>query len=328
MQQELPTYIQTYLEFLQNDGKTLSTIEQYRSNLRKFHSWITYYKKDGQIELNNISKSDFQDYFDFLHSKKYSDATIRKIATVLNNMLKYHKLPNHINLNKLASAEPLRNLVEDDFISKEQFRRLRGSLEAREGFNNGIHSISNLSARDYLIERNLSIILLIRSHGLTPSQISAINMSDINFVQRELRIKTLPGIVLSLDKYEAKYIYEYYKSIPTNVRPLLHSDNPLFVAFNNTSMTFQFDYDNGKPKRLTERGIREMIKNEVIRAGLSNISSTHLRNSCILDHLSKGTPDDEIARLFGLSPSPSQLHYSLKRYKTYLKEIKGKDVKI
>ncbi len=149
------------------------------------------------------------------------------------------------------------------------------------------------SARDALIHRNMAIVQLIRYKGLRPKEISSINMHMVNFAQSIMEFK-VDGQrnIYPLTGKNIQYICEYYQSIDPLKRPKRKSDDPLFVSFNNRSNDYQYDYENAQPKRLSARGIQEMIKDGVQLAGLRKISAKHLRNSCILDHLLSGQRDE------------------------------------
>lgn len=166
-------------------------------------------------------------------------------------------------------------------------------------------------ARDFLIDRNLAIVHLIRYKGLRPKEISSINIGMVNLGQATLEFKQS---VYKLSGKTIEHVRTYLQTIEPLKRPQLHSKEPLFVSYNNRSQDYQYDYEKDKPKRLSTRSIQEMIKDEVKLAGLRKISAKHLRNSCILDHVRSDQDDNEILRNFHLTHP-----YSLHRYKDFIK---------
>lgn len=315
MVKELPSFIVQYVNFLENEGRRPSTLQQYSSDLSTFYSWIIKNggeEKDVNI-LESLNEDHYKKFFSYLKNRNFAAATIRRYATVLNKLLSFYDLPSKIDVHALSGADNQRELTPGDFISNREFKRLVSSMSTKV---NALET--NLTARDYLIDRNLALVLLIREYGLSSTQLSEINMNNINFAQNELIINSIPGVKFPLTPKQKKHLYSYYQSIPKNVRPVFHSGEPLFVAFNNKSMSFQYDYASGHPKRLSARAIREILKEEVIRAGLRRLSSKHLRNSSILSRIKDGMSDEDIGKFYSLSPSSSQLYYSLKRYKSFL----------
>lgn len=148
-----------------------------------------------------------------------------------------------------------------------------------------------------------------RYKGFRPKDFSSIITNTLNLAQSTL---TFNHVVYKIPDTHAEYIRDYLNSIEKSKRPRWHSSDPLFVAFNNRSHDYQYDYVNEEPKRLSVRGIQEMIKDEVRLAELRKLSAKHLRNSCILDHVMSGQDDLEIQRYFHLSHP-----FSLHRYKKY-----------
>src|SRR5699024_6358442 len=165
------------------------------------------------------------------------------------------------------------------------------------------------AARDFLIDRNLAIVHLIRYKGLRPKEIASINMDMVNLGKFRLEFNQN---IFKLSGKPIEHIRAYLQTIEPLKRPRLHSKEPLFVSYNNRSQDYQYDYDREEPKRLSTRSIQEMIKDEVKLARLRKLSAKHLRNSCILDHVRSGQNDKEMLRYFHLTHP-----YSLHRYKYY-----------
>ncbi|WP_420798648.1 hypothetical protein [Lederbergia galactosidilytica] len=157
------------------------------------------------------------------------------------------------------------------------------------------------------------MVYLIRYKGLRPKEISSINMSMINLAQSTIEFKQDGHRnIYKLSDEPLQHVLTYLKTIDPLKRPRYLSNDPLFISFNNRSNDYQYDYANEQPKRLSTRGIQEMMKDEVRLAGLRKLSAKHLRNSCILDHVLSDRNDKEIQRYFHLS-HPHSLH----RYKVY-----------
>lgn len=199
---------------------------------------------------------------------------------------------------------PLRSLTNNDFISDEEMNILLSSMRKP----------NNSEARNNLIDRNLAIVSLARYYGLTPKDISSITMDQINLHQKTIKlINGNDSLVVKIEDDHIQYIRDYLYSIDKKIRPRYNSTDPLFVAYFNFTKRFLFDFEKGKPKVLSIRAIQEIIKDEVKLAELRKISAKHLRNSCILEHLSNGKSVEEIVTYFRLSDS-----YSIHRYQKYL----------
>lgn len=305
MQRLFPDYVQNYSKFLIDKGRKRSTLKQYSSDLEKFLDWMNKYK--GSIDLDtlrSLTGQDLEAYVKHLYDMGLSDATFRRLLSVLNRFLKYLNINTGSILDK-PKERPLRPLNTYDFISDDEMEKLLNSMRKP----------NNSTARDYLIERNLAIVCLARYYGFTPKDISSITMDKINLAQKTIEIKTVgSSLIIELKDEHIQYVLDYRNSIEKSLRPRLRSKDPLFVSFFNPTCRFNFDYAAGMPKALSIRGIQEMIKDEVKLAGLRKVSAKHLRNSCIIDHLSNGLSNEAIVSYFRLSDP-----FSIRRYKEYLK---------
>ncbi|MGG0888963.1 tyrosine-type recombinase/integrase [Cytobacillus horneckiae] len=300
MKHLFPDYVEDYNEALVSKGLKQSTLKQYSSDLGKFLNWMDTYK--GSVDINtlrSLSGQDLETYVKYLSDNGISDATFRRLLSVLNQFLNHQGVNTGSILNK-PKERPLRSLNEYDFISNEEMAELLISMSKP----------NSSTARDYLIERNLAIVYLARYYGFTPRDISSITMDKINLAQKTIEVST--NRIIKLKDEHIRYIRIYRNSIEKTIRPRLRSKDPLFVSFLNRTCSFQFDYATGMPKGLSIRGIQEMIKDEVRLAGLRKISAKHLRNSCIIDHLSKGSSIRTIISYFQLSDP-----FSIRRYKEY-----------
>jgi site-specific recombinase XerD len=313
MHVKLPVYMTAYLDHLTSTGK-IATMKQYRSGLRVFVSWFKDYneKYDVSQSFTSLTNDDYLVFVEWLERKQYSHATMNRIATTITNLQLFLDVPVRVKVRELINTSKTFPLKKDDFITDLEFKKLTWPLTQGSGTPN--------YARNILSNRNLSLILLMRYYGLTPAQLSRINMEDINLAQNELVIYFKHGQkkVLHLQQSIKNTIYAYLHDIDEKARPRYHTKDPLFVAYNNSSKSFQFNYDGEdcpEPKRIAERSIMKMLNVEVAKVNLHPLSSTHLRNRAILDHVRTGNGDEKVMQRFGIT-----FPYYLKRFRDYLKE--------
>lgn len=206
--------------------------------------------------------------------------------------------------------QPNRALRDEDFISPEEEQRLKRIVTSLEGL-----SEKQQSVRPLLIDRNISILILLIDYGLSLQELVSLNMHHIHFETNSISVPAVSGvertIILTTD--DKKQLYTYYKNIPKPVRPNYHSDDPFFIAFDFNRGTYRWVYENDAPKALTEIAIQKMIRLEVKRANLrKGISSQHFRNTFILRLIKQQIPEQEIIKLVGFKSK-----ISLKRYYLY-----------
>lgn len=284
----IPEYASKYLEQLQATGRKASTIKQYAYDLNVFFKWLEASKQDTSADaLKSLTKAD---YMAFLNAQECSADTVRRLANVLDrfNAAIGHNGPG---LQKDALAPVKRPLQATDFISDKDFKELITSMRA--------HSNDSV-ARDYLMDRNISIVLLIRFYGLSIRDISAISMNQVTFAQKTIFLPNRK-IDITLEDDHIKTLLNYYNSIPKDRRPRFRTDDPLFVAFFNKTSSFKINNATGQLQRLSIRAIQKMINEEMARAGIRGKSATQLRNSFILDLLKGDHEPGEIVKYMGFA---------------------------
>lgn len=292
------TYVSRYIESLID--KKPGTVRQYASDLKQFAVWL-----DAQDthDIQNVTTEDVIEYAEHLKQTDRNPVTIKRHLSSVRQLLLFYGVTITLTDDQQASVRKTVPLGRDDFISPADMQVLLASMQKPV----------QLPARDALIHRNLSIVLLMREHALRPKDIATLSMAQVNLAQGVIECNGETGdISLRISDGNAQHIRNYLQDIDELKRPRYHSNDPLFVAFNNRSQDYQFDYSKNQPKRLTVRSIQKMVTDEVRRAELRNISAKHLRNSCILDCVATGQPDDAICRSVFLTNE-----LSLRRYKTY-----------
>lgn len=315
---ELPGYMERCLDNMKGDGLKESYIKRSRSDLRVFQSWIDLVN-DGQESspewIQLLTKEDFKKFVSWL-SDHYSDASVNRICTVVAKLLQFLGVRTGFVLKDLVEAPKSFPLKKKDFVADQEYSLLLESFRLSQ-------NVPDLykSAHKELSNRNISILYLMRFYGLTPAQISRISMKDIHFTQNELQVDHDGHITtLKLLLKHKKQIYSYLLDIPEDRRPHFQTEAPLFVSYNNTSMSFQIDNDKSVdqvvPQRLAERSIMKLLQVEIQRAGIRQVSSTHFRNRAILDAIESGMEDRKVMNVFGITSSRN-----LRRFKVFLEEI-------
>ncbi|MGX1266802.1 site-specific recombinase XerD [Rossellomorea marisflavi] len=292
--------VDRYIDILKSAGKKPGTLKQYASDLNQFISWLD----SSHVQtLHALTSEDMNTYVNRLEEKQLRPATMKRHLSAINQFLAHHQL----GIKASSDQDPTRHaipLTPQDFVSHHEITSLLDSMKKP------IRS----AARDELINRNLAIVHLLRYKGLRPKDLSALDMNTVNLAQSTIQYSRDGRTVsYSLSPKEVQYLRDYIMGIEPLKRPRFHTDDPLFVAYNNRSKDYQSDYVNQQPKRLSVRSIQEMIKDEVRLAGLRKISAKHLRNSCILDHVQSGQNESDIQHYFHLTHS-----FSLHRYKQYM----------
>lgn len=305
---------QIFTDYLLHKGRKPSTIKRYMYDVEHFLTWLETTDRVIDEEIwESLNKKDFKEFFHYLKEERhYSDKTIHRIYIALNRLYESLDLPSPIE-SVIQIDQPDRSLRDKDFISSKEEKRLKEVVS----------SLANLTdkqeaTRPMLLERNLSIIILLLDYGLSLQELVSLQMKHIHFENNTISIPESSKINRTIDlKEEDKlHLYHYYKTIPEPVRPKYHSNDPLFVAFDYTRGTYHWSYDDDAPKFLTEISVQKMIRLEVKRANLrKGISAQHFRNTFILSKIKQKNNPEHIMQQIGFKS-----HLSLKRYYNYYKQ--------
>lgn len=305
----LPDYVEDFLESLETDGLKLSSIKRYRADLQKFFQWLEDNALQTDLEgIHSISIIEVTKYVNYISNLNYSDDTVRRLNVVLNRFFSHLGiyLPSNANLSVTPSK---RDLIDTDFVSEQDMKKLYSSMKRQVDMSPGLA----LAARNRLIDRNISIVYLIRVYGLTPADIHSIDMNQVNFAQSAI---TVNQRIITISSEHIGVILRYFNDIPEALRPRYRTQDPLFVAYYNSKSEYRFDYRLGHPSRLSIRSIQHMIQSEVSLARIRGITATNLRNTCILEMIKSGKSEEELVHFFGFKNG-----YSINRYKKYLNSL-------
>ncbi|MEC2531443.1 site-specific integrase, partial [Bacillus cereus] len=305
--------IQGFSSYLLNKGRKPSTIKRYIYDVESCIQWLHQsgrFSDSEEMNWESLYKKDFEAFFNYLiEERQYSDKTVHRIYIVRNRLYEYLDLPRPIE-GVVHIAPPDRALRTEDFISIQEEERLKQVSASLEGLTE-----KQRTSRPMILERNLSIIILLLDYGLSLHELVALRMKHVHFENNTLSIPedTKINRTIQLKEVDKLHLYHYYKTIPEPVRPRYHSDDPLFVAFHFRLGTYLWSYDNDAPKFLTDMSVQKMIRLEIKRANLrKGISAQHFRNTFILKMIQQQYTAEDIVKQVGFKTD-----VSLKRYYTY-----------
>ncbi|PEY46321.1 integrase, partial [Bacillus cereus] len=101
--------------------------------------------------------------------------TVHRIYIVLNRLYEYLDLPSPIE-SVINISPPNRALRTEDFISLQEEERLKQVSASLEGLTE-----KQRTTRPMILERNLSIIILLLDYGLSLHELVALRMKHVHF---------------------------------------------------------------------------------------------------------------------------------------------------
>ncbi|MFI8575737.1 tyrosine-type recombinase/integrase [Rossellomorea aquimaris] len=206
MQDSSSTTIDSFLKWLEQEGKSSNTISTYHQELKKFELWL----QEHHQELEDVTQKAVQDYILFLEEMGKSPITTDKILGVIRTFSKYIKKPDitfDIQINKAEKRE------EIDVLTREDCEKLLSEVKEHEN------------------ERNIAIVYMLLHTGIRVSELCALNQSDVDFHDDHLK-------VMSAHQEERVIpLSEELKHHILNYLPLNPTEKALFVSKSHERLT-------------------------------------------------------------------------------------------
>ncbi|MDD2907206.1 MAG: tyrosine-type recombinase/integrase [Candidatus Gracilibacteria bacterium] len=267
-----------YLEVIKN--KSPKTVEQYDRHLRKFSEYISEkYKNLDIFQTEDISLEIADGFRSYLYEKRrtISIKTANAYMITIRSFLKFLEKKGYKSLSATAIDLIKAEDRHVEFLNQEELDRL----------------FSAPNTNTIIGSRDLAIMECIYSTGLRISELTNLNVSDINLNRREFAVrgKGRKVRVVYLTKHAAKLIGDYLEKRNDSL-------TPLFIR-HNTKKEDISNLDNEKV-RLTRFFITNMVKKYALKAYiLKDISAHTLRHSFATTLLSNGADLRAIQEMLG-----------------------------
>lgn len=223
MREELEQFLLS-LEVQRNYSK--HTVQAYRTDLNEF---IVFFEEKKLSFPSGLDRFLVRDFVSFLSERGLSrNSLLRKISAL-------HSFINHLLSNRILSKDPF------DLISlpKREKRLPRFLTEGEIGQLQDANSpelIEEEEDKTYLFsERDFAIFELMYSSGLRRSEVSGLNIGDVDFYSGMLRVfgKGSKERVVPIGSRALLCLRAYLQT-----RPLPHgAGEPLFLNCNNTRLS-------------------------------------------------------------------------------------------
>lgn len=274
-----------FLEVLEFEKKYSNyTILNYRNDLEDFLFFI----ESKKISIKKIDYGTIRAYLNVLYDKKYSNKTIARHISTLRSFFKYLKKKNIIDVNPMT-------LVSNPKLEKKLPKVLSYS---------DLDSILNaLDDGTVLGNRNTLILELLYATGIRVSELVNIQLKDIDFKKREIRI---------LGKGNKERIV-LYGSRCEKLLDIYKSDS--FPTLNKKGLDYLLLGVRGN--KINERQVRTIVDEAVTVAGTKLHISPHVLRHTFATHMLNGGADlRSVQQLLGhesLSTTTIYTHVSNER---------------
>ena len=296
--------IQKFLQYLMDERHfSEHTVKAYNSDLQ---SLLTYLNEENITLIKDVEFFILRGYVANLFDKEYSKSTIERNIASLKSFYKF--------------------LIKKGFLEENPAKQLKFPRKEKKLFNVfNIDDIFLLLSKPDRSEiaglRDALILELLYATGLRVSELINLNISDIDFTGKRLRVlgKGKKERIIPLSDYHIDLITDYIKRRSTLCRNKEIIGNQLLI--------------NKHGGRLTDRSVRRILEKYLTLCGLPLLYSPHsIRHTFATHLLENGADLRSIQELLGhssLSTTEKYIHLNLvKLLDTYDKthpKAKGKN---
>jgi len=282
-----------YLSFEKN--YSVNTIRGYRKDLEEFLKFLEAQKIES---LESVKPFHLRYYLLFLKREKREPTTIARKLSSIRSFFKY----------LLKQKKVKKNLV--NYLSNPKISKKLPLVPTEEEINNFIDNLEE-GRNEFLDLRDRALLEIAYGCGLRVSEIANLTLDQINFGLQIIRIvgKGKKERIVPFGKKAFKALKDYLE-----IRDFLLSKL-------NKKTTYVFL--NLRGERLTERGIRYVIKERGKKQGLFYLHPHTLRHAFATHLLNAGVDLRSIQEMLGHSSLTTTEVYTKVNYeyllKTYLK---------
>lgn len=267
-------YIEEFITSLKAEKDVSAhTIRAYSNDLKEFHSFSDKKPED-------IDNLEIRSFLASLHYRKLKKSSIsRKLATI-RSFYKYLHKEGYVKKNpaKLVSSPRLPKQLPKFLTIDETF----SLMNAPEGDT-------------FKATRDKSVIELLYSSGLRVSELTSLDISDLNIKESIVRVK-------------GKGKKERITPVGTNAMTAIKDYLPERISLKKKSQAL---FLNNRGGRLTQRSVRRILLQYCRIAGLKGYPSPHTLRHTFATHLLHGGADlRAIQELLGHSSLSTTQRYT------------------
>ncbi|MDB9823355.1 tyrosine recombinase XerC [Deltaproteobacteria bacterium] len=294
----LADLIEKFIDYISSQrGYSDHTVRNYRIDLNRFSDFLSDRRElKGEeralMEMGDIDYIDIREYLGSLYGE-YKRTTIARKLSAIRSFFYF------LERNGLGKSNPAA-----DISTPKRGKYIPGHLAVDEIFR----LLQVPDRKKPLGLRDLAIIEVLYSCGIRVAELTGLNMSDIDFDQRLVRVigKGDKERIVPIGRKALKAVKDYLEATTSLRRKDRDTDSravPLFI-----------NYRGG---RLSTRSIGAIIKKYIRECGLMNDITPHSLRHTFATHLLDGGADlrsvQELLGHVSLSTTQKYTHVSLDR---------------
>lgn len=260
-------YLNMYLATLRIEGKSPATLEQYYLRIRQMLTFI------GK-EAADITLYDLRYYLAcYRKVRKVSNTTLDTVRRYIRAFFGWLSAEGHISQNPAAALKPIqRQQVLKKEYSPVELEKIRNACQTK---------------------RDIALIEVLYATGARVSEISGLNISDVDFDRLEVKVlgKGNKERIVYITERCAMYLKEYIESRKDY-------EDSLFVS------------TRAPHDRLKKAGIERALRGLGKRAGVENVHPHRYRRTLATNLINRGCNIQDVQQILGHSDiSTTQIYY-------------------
>jgi integrase/recombinase XerC len=185
--------IEKFLNCLQNERNvSRHTLRNYASDLDQFHTYLTP-PDSPPVKISDIDHRVIREYLGYLHDKKLQKSSMARKLAALRSFLKFCVREGMVRENaaRLVATPKLPKGVPSILTAEEMNEFLDGLAMVQEPRAKGRPARRVRAAQDSatpLLQRDRAILELLYASGLRVSELTGLNVDDVDRKERMLRV--------------------------------------------------------------------------------------------------------------------------------------------
>ena len=281
-------------------GRSQYTIRNYKKELQRFTEWI------GDNSISSITKVQIEKYFQYLRNefrithrantsitpRKLSDKSLKNVWGTLsafwNLTSKEFNITNPFDVSPIkAHTKPINPLTLDE---------IEAILKACESCMKNSRDKTEYKSKRPTARRDKAIILTLLDCGLRVSELTGINLGDIDFEMGKIIVtgKGNKQRLVYLGKISRQALWRYTIDRFPNENP--SKNEPIFVHHDGIH-------------RLTRQGVLQLFRRLGLKANVQNVHPHRMRHTFAIQFLRNGGNVFELQHFLGHSDLAMVKHY-------------------
>ena len=278
--------VEQYFDYLSvQKNLSESSISTYSDDM---NSLINFLNENRIYDVRHVDRKKIRSYLVWLSEQKFDRSSISRKLSVLRTFFRWLLNENLINENPV----PSRISIKKDrklprFLSIDEVNRLCEIPSVSHGIS------------EHIVFRDRAIIELFYSTGIRVSEMSRLNLTDVNFSSKSLKV---------IGKGDKERVVYFADSSSRSLKEYLNKGRSTLSRKNDSDKMAFFLSDRGN--RISVRSIQARIKKYTKMSGLDSKVHVHTLRHTFATHLLNGGADLRVVQdLMGhSSPYTTQIY--------------------